>query len=372
MKEKIHLGILLGGRSGEHEVSLMSAKSILAVLDDEKYDVIQIGIDHTGAWWSGQDVLSIFEKNSTDGLYRVTLMPEPGKTMLYRREIKNHKEELSALTQMDVIFPVLHGSFGEDGTLQGFLEMADIAYVGAGVLGSAVGMDKGLFKDVMRSNSIPVVDWLICDRKEIETRMDAVIEAGEKMAPYPLFVKPANLGSSVGISKCRNRSDLLEGIKDAARYDRRILIEKGLNAREIEISVLGNEICRASIPGEIRPSDEFYSYKAKYIDGRSELMIPAELSPKLTKQIQEIALRVYRAIDCAGMARVDFLLEKETDRLFVNEVNTIPGFTSISMYPKLWESSGISYSALIDQLIELALERKHERNKSERVFIRSN
>jgi D-alanine-D-alanine ligase len=371
MKEKIHLGVLFGGRSGEHEVSLMSAKSILAVLDLEKYEIVQIGINHDGTWWSGKNVLACFEKGTTNDLYRIVLLPEPGNTILYRRELKDKIEELTAITTLDVIFPVLHGSFGEDGTLQGFLELADIAYVGAGVLGSSVGMDKGLFKDVMRANSIPVVDWIICNRKDIASDVNSIIHAAEKMASYPMFVKPANLGSSVGISKCKNRSDLMEGILDAARYDRRVLIEKGLNAREIEISVLGNEKSLVSVPGEIRPSDEFYSYKAKYIDGKSELMIPAQLNPDLTRQIQETALKVYRSIDCAGMARVDFLLEKDTNRLFVNEVNTIPGFTNISMYPKLWEASGLSYPKLINQLIELALERKQERNKSERVFSRS-
>lgn len=372
MKEKIHLGVLFGGRSGEHEVSLMSAKSILAVLDVEKYVITEIGIGHDGTWWSGANVMESFEKSSFLGLYRVFLLPEPGRTILYRREDRGGKEEISAITELDVIFPVLHGTFGEDGTLQGFLEMADIAYVGAGVLGSSVGMDKGLFKDVMRANSIPVVDWIICNRKEVTNDLQVTIEKAEKMAAYPLFVKPANLGSSVGISKCKNRSDLMEGILEAARFDRRILIEKGVNAREIEVSVLGNEVNKASVPGEIRPSDEFYSYKAKYIDGKSELTIPAPLDAGLIKQIQETAQKVYQVIDCAGMARVDFLLEKETNRLFVNEVNTIPGFTSISMYPKLWEASGISYPQLIDQLIGLALDRKAERNKSERVFDRSN
>lgn len=372
MKEKMRLGLLFGGRSGEHAVSLMSARSILSVLDTEKYEITQIGIAHDGTWWSGTNVMECFETASFNGLYRVFLLPEPGPAILYRREKRGAKEEISAITELDVIFPALHGTFGEDGTLQGFLEMADIAYVGAAVLGSSVGMDKGLFKDVMRANSIPVVDWIICDRKEVANHLQAIIEKAEKMASYPIFVKPANLGSSVGISKCKNRNDLMEGILEAARFDRRILVEKGVDAREIEISILGNEVISASIPGEIRPSDEFYSYKAKYLDGRSELIIPAALDAGLIKLIQDTAQRVYQLIDCAGMARIDFLLEKETNRLYVNEVNTIPGFTSISMYPKLWEASGISYPLLIDQLIELALERKVERNKSERVFGRSN
>ena len=371
MSEKMRLGIIFGGRSGEHEVSLMSAKSVLAVLDSQKYEVTQIGIAHDGSWWAGTDVLHAFEKGSTTGLYRVAIIAEPGRAILYRRIPKGESEEFSALTTLDAIFPVLHGTFGEDGTLQGLFELADITYIGAGVLGSSVAMDKGLFKDVMRANQIPIVDWITCNRKEIITNIESIITAAEKMSPFPLFVKPANLGSSVGISKCKNRSDLMEGILDAARYDRRILIEHGLDAREIEISVLGNENPKVSIPGEIRPSDEFYSYRAKYIDGKSELVIPAPLSPELTKQVQDMALRVYQVIDCAGMARIDFLLEKETNKLFVNEVNTIPGFTSISMYPKLWEASGLIYPRLIDQLIELAVDRKQERDKCERTYSRS-
>ena len=368
MNRKIKLGIVLGGRSGEHEVSLMSSRSVLSVLDPEKYEVIQIGIDHNGSWWSGKDVISAFERHTTDGLYRVFLLPEPGTATLFKREIFGGKEYMQPVSALDVVFPVLHGTFGEDGTLQGFFEMADLAYAGAGVLGSSVGMDKGVFKDVMRANDIPVVDWLICTRKDIESDLDAVIENAEKLSPYPLFIKPANLGSSVGISKAKNRSDLLEGIIDAARYDRRILIEKGVNAREIEVSVLGNENPRASIPGEIKPSDEFYSYNAKYIDGKSELFIPAPISDELSKQVQELAVRTYEAIDCAGMARADFLLDRDTNTLYLNEVNTIPGFTSISMYPKLWEASGVTYEQLVDELINLALERKAERSKSKRTF----
>jgi D-alanine-D-alanine ligase len=363
--KKIRIGILFGGRSGEHEVSLMSSKSVLSVLDPLKYDITEIGITHTGEWWSGKHTWQKFQDNSFQDLYRVLLTPEPGKTVLYKHE----NEKMEALTELDVIFPVLHGTFGEDGTLQGFFEMADIAYVGAGVLGSAVGMDKGLFKDVMRSNDIPVVDWIVASRKDAERNIDELIRNTEALGSYPFFIKPANLGSSVGISKCKNHSDLLEGILQACRFDRRVLIERGVeNAREIEVSVLGNEHPRASLPGEIKPSDEFYSYNAKYIDDRSELIIPAPLSQKVIAEIQDMALRTYKAIDCAGMARVDFLLNGETNQIYVNEVNTIPGFTKISMYPKLWEASGLTYSELIDELIDLAFERKAERNRSERKY----
>ena len=371
MNEKIRLGVIFGGRSGEHEVSLASARSVLSVLDPEKYEVIEIGISHEGEWWSGKNALKHFEAGNVESLYRVVLLPEPGKAVLYKRLISVKEETLLPIITLDAIFPVLHGSFGEDGTLQGLLELADIAFVGAGVLGSSVSMDKGLFKEVMRSQNIPIVDWIICTKKEIEKILDAVILRSEKLGNYPLFVKPANLGSSVGISKCKNRSDLGEGLQEAARFDRRILVEKGVNAREIEISVLGNEDPQVSLPGEVRPSDEFYSYRAKYIDGKSELLIPAHLNPEQIKKIQTIALQTYRAIDCAGMARIDFLMDKENGNLFVNEVNTIPGFTSISMYPKLWEASGLPYAKLVDRLVDLGLERKQERDQIERKFNRS-
>jgi len=365
---KVNLGVIFGGRSGEHEVSLMSASSVLNVLDREKYDVTCIAIDKQGIWWSGENVLEALHEGSTDTLDRVFLLPEPGKNTLYKRMQAGSQEQITPIVDLDVVFPILHGTFGEDGTLQGFFEMADIAYVGAGVLGSSVGMDKAIFKDVMRSNNIPVVNWITFTRKEIEEDIDFVIKKCEELAPYPLFVKPANLGSSVGISKVKNHSDLVEGLMEAAQYDRRILVEKGLDAREIEVSVLGNESCRASIAGEIKPADECYSYNAKYINDNSELFIPADIPEEIAKKIHDIAIQAYKAIDCAGLTRVDFLLENITNRIFLNEVNTIPGFTSISMYPKLWEHSGLPYSDLIDQLIDLAFERKQERNKTKRTF----
>lgn len=368
MREKINLGIIFGGRSGEHEVSLMSARSVLSVLDTSKYNVIQIGIDHTGTWWSGENVISELENGNTSSLYRVFLTPEPNQSVLYKRVKDDRAEFIIPIARLDAIFPILHGTFGEDGTLQGLFELADVSYVGAGVTGSSVGMDKGIFKDIMRANDIPVVDWLTFTRKETETDLENIVTLSEKLAPYPLFVKPANLGSSVGISKVKNRSELMVSIPEAARYDRRILVERGLEAREIEISVLGNENPRVSIPGEIVPSDEFYSYKAKYIDGKSGLHIPAPVSEDLSAKIQDLAIKTYKKIDCCGMARVDFLLEKETGDLYLNEVNTIPGFTSISMYPKLWEASGLPYAELINELIELAFERKAERVKTKRTF----
>ena len=374
--QKIRIGVIFGGRSGEHEVSLMSARSVLSVLDPQKYTIIPIGITHTGAWLTGENVLEALTDGSaearlkTGSLHPAAILADPTYPGLYGLQRMDRNGLLEQLAELDVVFPVLHGTFGEDGTLQGLLEMAGVAYVGAGVLGSAVGMDKALFKDVMKTYGIPVVASLVFSRREIEGEMNRVLDRAETVAAYPLFVKPANLGSSVGVSKCRNRSDLVEGLMDAARYDRRILVERGVNAREIEVSVLGNENPQASIPGEVRPADEFYSYHAKYEDDRSELIIPAPLPPETIARAQELAVKACQAIDCAGMARVDFLLDRDDGELYVGELNTIPGFTRISMYPKLWEASGIPYPQLVDRLIELAIERKTEQDHTERQYRR--
>ncbi len=345
----------------------MSSRSVLNVLNPEKYEVTQIGITLEGVWVTGDYVWEALHSGQVKNLTPAVLLPYPGETVLYA--LRNGA--LEPLTTLDVIFPVLHGTFGEDGTLQGLLEMADCAYVGAGVLGSAVGMDKGLFKDVMRAHGLPVVDSVLVTRKDLEQRLSEVIAQVEELGAYPFFTKPANLGSSVGITKCHSRSELYEGLLEAARYDRRILIEKGVpDAREIEVSVLGNDNPIASVPGEIVPGDEFYSYEAKYLMETSKLLIPAPLSESMTETIRQLAVRAYRAIDCAGMARVDFLVNRNTGECFINEINTIPGFTAISMYPKLWEASGIPYSELIDRLIELALERKAERDRTQRHYRR--
>jgi D-alanine-D-alanine ligase len=367
---KIRIGILFGGRSGEHEVSLMSARSVLEALDPHKYAVTQIGISHDGVWLVGPDVLGALERQDLPALRPATFLPDPTRCRLYAMRPAPDGELLHELARLDVIFPVLHGSFGEDGTIQGLLELADVAYVGAGVLGSALGMDKAVFKDVMRANDIPVLDSLTVLRSELEADSSAVLERALALADFPLFVKPANLGSSVGITKCRSHSDLVEGLMEAARYDRRILVERGINGREIELSVLGNDQPQVSVPGEIQPSREYYSYEAKYLDGTSGLIIPAPLSADQTRHLQELALRAYRAIDCAGMARVDFLLDKDDGSLYLNEVNTIPGFTSISMYAKLWEAGGLPYPAVIDRLVALALERKADRDRIERRYRR--
>jgi D-alanine-D-alanine ligase len=356
---KLRVAVLFGGRSGEHEVSLMSARSVLSVLDRNKYEVTPVGITHEGKWLTGEDVLDKFENGKLDGLHHVILSPDPSQMGIYVLR----GETLQRLTSVDVFFPVLHGTFGEDGTIQGLFELANVAYVGAGVVGSSVGMDKGVFKDVMVANHIPVVDTMVVLRAEIEQDMAAVIEKAERIGDYPLFTKPANLGSSVGITKCHNRSDIQEGLLEAASFDRRVLIQMGVrNAREIEVSVLGNHEPVASVPGEVLPSREFYSYESKYVDGTSGLQIPAQLPEATAELVRDYAVRAYKAIDCAGMARVDFFVEKDTNRIYLNELNSLPGFTKISMYPKLWEASGLPYNKLVDRLIELALERKAERD----------
>lgn len=365
MVDKLRVGVIFGGRSGEHEVSLMSARSVLSALNPKKFQVTEIGITHEGTWLVGENVLDSFVTRNLDHLTPVTMLPDPTRSGIYAIHKGEGGESLQHLQDFDVLFPVLHGTFGEDGTMQGMFEMANVAYVGAGVLGASVGMDKGVFKAVMQANDIPVVDGMLVLRSEFKTRMDAVLDQVENLSVYPVFVKPANMGSSVGVSKCQNRSDLLEGLLDAARFDRRVLVEKGINAREIEISVLGNDTPQASVPGEIRPAAEFYSYNAKYHDDRSELFIPADLPKDIAEEMRAVAVRAYQAIDCAGMARVDFLMDKDSGEYYLNELNTIPGFTQISMYPKLWEASGVAYPELVDRLIDLALERRAQRDRTE-------
>ena len=373
MNNKLRIAVVFGGRSGEHEVSLMSARSVLSALDPGKYEITQIGITKEGIWLAGDNVLEAMQagKLSDGNQKQVVILPAQAHNQLW--EIRSHGSsmELNPLSKMDVIFPVLHGTFGEDGTLQGLLELADLAYVGAGVTGSSVGMDKGVFKDVMRSMGIPTAASVIVLRSEVEKNLDGVIQRVETVGHYPLFVKPANLGSSVGITKCNNQADLGEGLLEAATYDRRILVEQGIDAREIEVSVLGNDEPQASVPGEVLPSREFYSYESKYLDGTTELVIPAPLPPETADEIRRMAVLAFKAVDCAGMARVDFFVEKGTGRIYLNEINTIPGFTSISMYPKLWEASGLPYSKLVDQLVDLALERKADRDRTEHFFRRT-
>ena len=385
------IAVLFGGRSGEHEVSLMSARSVLSVLDRTRYDVIELGITHSGAWLTGTNALVAFEQGKTASLFPASLLPDPSRPGLFVLEKPSsdagqtpcdnpgpstgmestHKFSKETVYTVDVYFPVLHGTFGEDGTIQGLFELADVAYVGAGVAGSSVGMDKAIFKDVMIANNIPVVKSILALRSEIDQNIAEVIKKAEELGTYPLFIKPANLGSSVGVTKCHTRGDIAEGLMEAALYDRRVLIEQGVpNPREIEVSVLGNENALASVPGEIIPGADFYSYDAKYLLNTSQLSIPAQLSAAKTAQFQTLAVKAYKAIDCCGMARVDFLLDSQTGEIFLNEINTIPGFTKISMYPKLWEASGLPYASLVDRLIELALSRKADRNRSVHQFRR--
>ena len=319
---KTRVAVLYGGRSGEHEISIRSAKSIIAALDRTKFDVVEFFITKEGKWENGY------------------IKPEPGGN-----------------PGIDVVFPVLHGTFGEDGTMQGLLELADLPYVGPGVLASSVAMDKEVFKRVMRQSGLPVVESVTLDRASI---------AGAQIdLPYPMFVKPANLGSSVGISKVKNEAELRAALADAAQYDRKIVVERGVEGREFECSVMGNENPKASTPCEVLPSREFYDYEDKYLLDKAVIELPAKLDPEKTAEMQRLAVECYKACGCEGMSRVDFLMESATGQLYVNEINTIPGFTSISMFPKMWEYSGIPYSALLDQLIALALER-HAQKKATR------
>jgi D-alanine-D-alanine ligase len=369
MAEKLRVGVIFGGQSGEHEVSLVSAQGIMNAMDREKYEVIPIGITKEGRWLTSGEPMKLLQAGGPGAAGQIAdaQRPEAGTRELVvrnRRDLVPGTSE-TGFPQVDVVFPVLHGPYGEDGTVQGLLEMADIPYVGAGVLGSALGMDKIAMKAAFQSHGLPVVEHLALKRKDWERDPEAMMELIEKELGYPCFIKPANLGSSVGISKVHQRSELAPALGLAARYDRRMLAERAVNAREIEVSVLGNDEPIASLPGEIVPCREFYDYIAKYIDERSELIIPAELPPEVTRRIQDLAITAFLAVDCAGMARVDFLLDKDTGALYLGELNTIPGFTPISMYPKLWEASGISYSELIDRLIELALERHADNSRSE-------
>lgn len=348
----------------------MSARSVLKAINKDKYDVTLIGITKAGKWIGGEDPMQALEAGGAAAAPVTALLGEPQFRALMQvtEQPGGRAVTLSSVAELDVIFPLLHGTFGEDGTMQGLLELADIAYVGAGVAGSAVGMEKGLFKSLMQAAGIPVPRWRAVSRRDIESDVQAVIAQAETIGPYPLFTKPANLGSSVGIVKAHGRAELEAALRESARWDRRVLIEQGIDGREIEVSVLGNDDPIASVPGEIIPAREFYDYAAKYLDEGSRLLIPAPVPEATARRAQALALAAFKAIDCAGMARVDFLLDRGSGELYVNELNTIPGFTRISMYPKLWEASGLSYGELIDRLIALALERQTEKDRTERNF----
>jgi D-alanine-D-alanine ligase len=350
---------LFGGRSGEHDVSLQSAASVIKALDAAKYEILPIGITREGHWRVGSGAVQLLPQVLESG-DPVTPSVDPAGPKLL--PLARSVPAPSSRPEVDVVFPVLHGTFGEDGTVQGLLELADVPYVGAGVLASAAGMDKDVMKRLFRDAGLPVVPWELILRSDWESHPGAVRKRIEKSLRYPLFVKPVNMGSSVGISKVHARRELAAALNLAGQYDRKILVEKGIDAREIECSVLGNDHPQASVPGEVVPVNEFYDYEAKYIKEGSELVIPAQLTPGQAARVQEVAIRAFQAIDGAGMGRVDFLLGRKTGKVYLNEINTIPGFTSISMYPKLWEASGIPYPQLLDRLIELALERYQEKS----------
>jgi D-alanine-D-alanine ligase len=353
MKRKLRVGVVFGGQSGEHEVSLASARSIIEVLDQEKYELVPIGITHSGRWLTSGDAMQTLAAGS-----------ELGKSRSFGRELVPGATG-RAFPQLDVVFPVLHGPYGEDGTIQGLLDLAGLPYVGCGVLASGLAMDKAASKQLFAAAGLPTPPFRAFKRKEWMADPDAVIVDIEAVLGYPVFVKPANLGSSIGINKARDRAHLRDALAEAARYDRKVVAEQAIpHAREIECSVLGNDDPMASVPGEVVPCNEFYDYAAKYLDDRSQLLIPAPIPAEVAARVRELALKAFLSIDGAGLARVDFLLNGVTGELFVSEVNTMPGFTRISMYPKLWEATGIPYAELIDRLIELAQERFADKARS--------
>jgi D-alanine-D-alanine ligase len=370
-RAKLRVGVVFGGRSGEHAVSIASATSVIEHLDRTKYEVVPIAITQEGRWLLGiepqrllaaeQSAASPAASESTADTTAVTLAGDPTIGQLLPLQ---EGARLGEQGRLDVIFPVLHGTYGEDGTLQGLLEMAGLPYVGCGVLGSALGMDKEKMKQVFQAVGLPIVDYLVYRRHEWERSPQSVLQAVEERLGYPCFVKPANLGSSVGISKAHQRDELAQAISLAAEYDRKIVIERGIDCRELECAVLGNEEPLASVVGEVVPSNEFYDYRAKYIDDRSQIIIPADLPQASAEEARRYAVQAFLALDLSGLARVDFLLEKSSGRLYLNEVNTMPGFTAISMYPKLWQASGLPYEELLDRLIELALERHADRQRN--------
>jgi len=393
MAKKIRVGILFGGRSGEHEISLLSAASVFKAINQQKYEVVPIGITKQGRWVTSADAerllagkpieperqLRAGDPDTTAAAAvlqngeAVVVPPEPHKPGAgmapFQTEAPTRRAADRAIN-VDVIFPVLHGTFGEDGTVQGLLELAEIPYVGAGVLGSAAGMDKDIMKSLFRAAGLPIVKHVTILRSDWESQPKRVQKTIERSLRYPVFVKPANLGSSVGISKVHDGKDLGPALTEAARFDRKIVIEQGVGgkngkAREIECAVLGNDQPQASVPGEIVPSAEFYDYSAKYLDEGSQLIIPAKLTKAETRKVQELAIGAFRAVDCSGLGRVDFLMDPKSRKIYLNEINTMPGFTSISMYPKLWAASGVPYPELIESLIQLGIERHEEKKRNQ-------
>jgi D-alanine-D-alanine ligase len=356
-KKRLRVGILFGGRSGEHEVSLASAASVIRGLDPDKYEAVPIGITKEGHWLVGGAAQKMLPEVLKGG-QRVMMTADPTDAALIPLDRSGGGQ------RVDVVFPVMHGTYGEDGTIQGLLDLAGLPFVGAGVLGSAIGMDKDVAKRLLQVAKIPVVPWVAVQRADWERHPKETQAALEKKFKYPMFVKPATLGSSVGMTKVHSRAELAPALNLAAEFAMKILVEKCIVGREIEVSVLGNHDPKASIPGEIVPHREFYDYTAKYLEDGSQILIPAKLKPAQVKAIQNYAVEAFRDLELSGMARVDFFVEKKAGRIYLNEVNTIPGFTSISMYPKMWEASGIPFRQLIDKLIELALEMHREKART--------
>jgi len=354
---KLRVGVLFGGRSGEHEVSLASAASIIRGLDPQKYEAVPIGITKEGHWLIGEGAQKMLPEVLRTG-QRVVMSADPTESALMPIDGSARGQKL------DVIFPVIHGTFGEDGTMQGLLELAGLPFVGTGVLGSAIGMDKDVAKKLMQVAGIAVVPWIAVQRADWEQQPKEIRRAIEKKFKYPVFVKPATLGSSVGMTKVHSRAELGPALDLAAEFGMKIMVERAVIAREIEVSVLGNHDPRASIPGEIVPHREFYDYAAKYLEEGTQLLIPAKLKKSEVKKVQTMAVTAFRALELSGMARVDFFIEKRGGKIFLNEVNTIPGFTSISMYPKLWEANGIPFRELVSKLIDLALEQHKEKART--------
>jgi D-alanine-D-alanine ligase len=363
MPRRIRIGVIFGGRSGEHDVSLRSAEAIMRAIDPEKFEVVPIGIARDGRWVTGGDPL----RQLAD--YSSLPLAQRGEDQAHAHATPPACAEGVALDvrssawarDVDVLFPVLHGPWGEDGTVQGLLELANVPYVGAGVLASAIGMDKITAKQLFERAGLPIAPWTSVLRRDWQRDPDAVAVRIEREIGFPCFVKPANLGSSVGISKVHHGGELAGALDEAGRHDRKIIVERGLDARELEVSVLGNDDPVTSVVGEIVPSNEFYDFEAKYVDDRSELIVPAEISSDQSESLRSIAVQAFKAIDAAGMARVDFFLERSTGTIYLNEINTIPGFTQASMYPLLWEASGLSFRDLVTRLVELAVERHAER-----------
>src|SRR5438105_11337808 len=358
---RLRIGVLFGGRSTEHEVSILSAQSIISAMDPQRFEPVPLYIDRNGRWLVGGSLKRLVGKDAP-GKY-VYLPPDPTQHSLVPAQDGVGQPPL--MPPLDVIFPVFHGLNGEDGTIQGVLELANIPYVGAGVLGSALGLDKIYMKRAFAAAGLPIVDYLPITRRQYERDPDAFILLVEEKIGYPCFTKFANSGSSVGTTKAHRRAELVEGLRLAGTFDRKLLVERAVDARDLEVSVLGNDEPEASVVGEVVPAHEFYDYEAKYLDEGSRLLIPAPIDAGVAEKVRAMAIEAFQAVDAAGMARVDFFLERTTGRIVLNELNTIPGFTRISMYPKLWEASGLAYPKLIERLVELAIERFNDKQRSQ-------